>query len=134
MSIFFITQFHFYLFCGIISVKKGIHMVLLKVEKILGYIHRRKVVTSKQLTKRFKDIDDYYDILKRDYVIEKTAKEILKKEYMEKKRIPEDEPVFYLSIYGIDIVLKRRREFWGFLLPYAITTIIAITSLIAQFR
>ena len=53
---------------------------------------------------------------------------------MEKKRIPEDEPVFYLSIYGIDIVLKRRREFWGFLLPYAITTIIAITSLIAQFR
>lgn len=109
-------------------------MVLLKVEKILGYIHRRKVVTSKQLTKRFKDIDDYYDILKRDYVIEKTAKEILKKEYMEKKRIPENEPVFYLSIYGIDIVLKRRREFWGFLLPYAITTIIAITSLIAQFR
>ena len=41
--------------------------------------------------------------------------------------------LFALS-YGIDIVLKRRREFWGFLLPYAITTIIAITSLIAQFR
>lgn len=109
-------------------------MVLLKVEKILGYIHRRKVVTSKQLTKRFKDIDDYYDILKRDYVIEKTAKEILKKEYREKKHILDDEPVFYLSIYGIDIVLKRRREFLGFILPYGITTIIAIASLIAQFR
>lgn len=54
-------------------------MVLLKVEKILGYIHRRKVVTSKQLTKRFKDIDDYYDILKRDYVIEKTAERNIKK-------------------------------------------------------
>lgn len=92
------------------------------------------MVTPKQLTNKFKDIDDYYHILKRDYIIEKTAKEILKKEYMEKKHIPEDEPVFYLSIYGIDIVLKRRREFFGFLFPYGITTIIAIASLVAQFR
>ena len=38
-----------------------------------------------------------------------------------------------ITIEGKSYVEQKRRNFWGFILPYAITTLIAIASLLAQF-
>lgn len=43
-------------------------------------------------------------------------------------KISDDEPIIYLTIFGDDVVLKHRREFWNFILPYGITTFIALIS------
>lgn len=104
-------------------------MVFRREIKILKYIYWRKVVTGKQLTKRFPDIDYYYEHLKNNYVDVGPARLVLFDSVREKKHIADDEPVFYLNIYGDDVVLKNRHEFWTFFLPYSITTAIALISM-----
>ena len=107
-------------------------MPLTREIKILMYIHRHKAVTGKQLTKKFPDIDNFYHRLKKEYVREEKAKDVLPKSYLVRKHISDDEPIISLTIYGDDIALKRRHEFWNFILPYGITTIIAASSAIIQ--
>lgn len=103
-------------------------MVFRREIKILKYIYWRKVVTNKQLSKRFHDIDYYYEHLKTKYIHEDAAKLVLFDSVRKRKHIPDDEPVFYLTIYGDDVVVNNRHQFWGFFFPYVITTIIALIS------
>lgn len=108
-------------------------MPLTREIKILRYIYWHKAVTGKQLTKKFPDIDFYYLRLKPHYICEDKAEDVFPKSTRDKRHISDDEPIISLTIYGDDVVLKGRREFWSFILPYGITTAIAIASIVARF-
>lgn len=43
-----------------------------------------------------------------------------------------DNANYYLSAKGLEIIEKKQHEFWSFVLPYGITTLIAISSVVAQ--
>lgn len=107
-------------------------MALLREIKILSYIRRHTAVTRKQLTKRFPDIDEYYTRLEKEYIREDKAENIYLKCDLIKKSIPDDEPIISLTIYGDDVVMRHKHEFWAFVLPYSITTIIAASSVILE--
>lgn len=102
--------------------------ILTREMKILKYIYRKNAVTGKQLTKKFSDIDDYYNRLKEEYIRENVAKYELKNSYIVKHKIDPEEPIIFLTIQGKDAVVKSKHEFWYFVLPYAITTFIALIS------
>lgn len=103
-------------------------MPLTREIKILKYIYFHKAVTGKQLTKKFPDIDYYYPRLKPHYICEDKAEDIYPKSIRDKKHISDDEPIISLTIYGDDVVMKHRHEFYSFILPYGITTVIALIS------
>lgn len=103
-------------------------MTLTREIKILSYIRRHTAVTGQQLTKKFPDIDEYYFHLKEKNIRVEKAVNVYGKEDRDKMKITDDEPIIYLTIYGDDIVLKHRREFLHFILPYGITTFIALIS------
>lgn len=103
-------------------------MTLTREIKILSYIRRHTAVTGKQLTKKFPDIDEYYYHLKEKNICVEEAANVYSKEDRDKMKISDDEPIIYLTIFGDDVVLKHRREFWSFILPYGITTFIALVS------
>lgn len=107
-------------------------MTLAREIKILSYIRRHTAVTGKQLTKKFPDIDEYFYHLKEKNICVEEAVSIYSKEDRDKMKISDDEPIIYLTIYGDDVVLKHRHEFWHFILPYGITTFIALSSVIIQ--
>ena len=88
-------------------------MTLAREIKILNYIHRHTVVTGKQLTKKFPDIDEYYYHLKEKNIRVEKASNAYSKEDRDKMKISGDEPIIYLTTFGDDVVLKHRREFWN---------------------
>lgn len=103
-------------------------MPLTREIKILRYIYRHEEVTGKQLTNKFPDIYKYYSRLDNKYIDVYKAEDVLTKSYLERKHISNNESIISLTIYGDDVVLKHKQEFWNFMLPCGITTIIALVS------
>lgn len=105
---------------------------MLKYEyKILKYIYRHEGKSAKQLTEKFPYIDDYYFRIKK-YLDEEPAINIYSESVCAKKGLDENETVICINLEGEEIVERKRHEFWSFFFPYAITTLVALASVIAQ--
>lgn len=83
-------------------------------------------------TPKFPNIDEYLYHLKEKNICVEEAVNVYSKEDRNKMIITDDEPIIYLTIFGDDVVAKHWREFWSFILPYGITTLIATTTVIIQ--
>lgn len=102
--------------------------------KLLKYINKHPHITYKALVQKFDTVDIFaYSKRFGDY-IEYTGLEETKDEngnftggfYFK------DDASFYLSRPGMEYIEKKRRDFLTFFLPYAITTLIALSSVIFE--
>lgn len=105
---------------------------MLKAEyKILKYIKKHEGLSAKSLTKKFPYIDDYYFRIKQ-YIEEEPAINIYNEQICDKKGLRHDEKVICITLSGEEVLEKKQHEFWAFVLPYGITTLIAVSSVVAQ--
>lgn len=100
--------------------------------KVLKYIKRHENTTKKELCEKFNFFEDVYNQIccyapysGDQPVIDKNGNET--GEY-----VWNDSSTFSLNRQGIEFFQKRRNEAWVRWFPYAITTLIALSSIIIQ--
>lgn len=91
--------------------------------KILKWFYSQKIISISSVV-----YDERLRYLMMNNFIENNCSSKTQNEY--------GEPIYNsykITITGNAYVEQKRRNFWGFILPYAITTLLAIASIIAQF-
>ncbi len=107
-------------------------VVMLKIEyRTLKYIKKHGVVSDEELISKFPEIDRYMYRIK-NMIIRQPALEVFSKSELNRLGISEESYVSQLDILGYEEIENHKHKWYSFILPYGLTTIIAILSLIAQ--
>ena len=103
--------------------------------KLLKYISKHPDVSFKKLKNKFRKFENLTTTLRRlDTYIEWSKME----ESANENNIPTgnyhfvDDSTFNISRNGEELIEKKNHEFWSFFFPYAITTLIAVASVVVQ--
>lgn len=99
--------------------------------KVLKYIKKHPDVTHKNLCKKFSSFKDDYNQISQ-YVSISNPKLITINGLETGETQADDTSTYQLNRKGELFFEDKSNKFWNFVLPYTITTIIAISSLIAQ--
>lgn len=103
--------------------------------KVLKYIYKHPDVTFEKLTTKFCKFENLNTTLRRlDSFIEWSKME----ESVDENNISTgnyhfvNDSAFNISRNGEELIEQKQHEFWAFFFPYAITTLIAVSSVIVQ--
>lgn len=101
--------------------------------KVLKYISRHENCTYQNLKTKFrkKDIDQILPYIN-EYIDGDAMKEQMVDGIYNSVFKYDSDAKFRLSRSGEELIERKRHEFWAFFFPYAITTLIALSSVVAQ--
>lgn len=100
--------------------------------KVLKYIYRHPDVSFKKLKKKFSKLNLSIVLRRQGHYLEWTKLEETQDKngaYTGNYQFSDDS-IFYVSYSGEEYIEKKQHDFWTFFFPYAITTLIAISSVI----
>lgn len=105
--------------------------MLKRENKVLKYLGRHKAVPKRRLLEKFPYLKDDINFLT-GYIVFDEGEVQRKDEYETGETIPTDDSLYSLSRDGIKYLEEKRKEWVIFFYPYAITTLIAVASVVVQ--
>lgn len=102
--------------------------------KLLKYINKHPDVSFEKLKDKFPKLDTELTLRRFDDYVSWSKMEETQDEngiYTGTYRFADDS-TFCISRSGEELIEKKNHDFWSFFLPYAITTLIAISSVVVN--